>query len=355
MPLTIINSRSPFFVFIEEAGITNSEIYLYLWNGYGSAPANPTYILSKAATSQASTIRYNISPYISEFIDHDIRQNLYDENAYATPIEQWCNVKVDTYADGDLLETKEYLGVVGYGYYNEDANPYNGSCLLNQATYYYPYNITIDPADNELRQVGQLTIQPNTGDYVKWINLNTNDGFILTLDSSNVFEDVSNVIPDNIADGNMLTVYDASDNRLAEYIFKPLDECYYNPVTIDFVNKFGAWQRTFMFKASYKSLEVATTEYNLMQSDVLGYDILEGQRQTFNTNGVDRIKTNSGWVDADYAEVLRQLMLSERVLVNGSPAICLTKTLEIQDSLNINLINYVMEFKYAYDVINNVI
>ena len=355
MPLTIINSRSPYFVFIEEAGITNSEIYLYLWNGYGSAPANPTYILSKAATSQASTIRYNISPYISEFIDHEIRQNLYDENAYATPIEQWCNVKVDRYADGDLLDTTEYLGVVGYGYYNEGAKPYNGPYLLNQTTYYYPYNITDDPAVNELRQVGQLTIQPNAGDYVKWTNLNDNTEIDLVLDSDNIFEDVSNVIPDNIADGNMLTVYDASDNRLAEYIFKPLDECYYNPVTIDFVNKFGAWQRTFMFKASYKSLEVATTEYNLMQSDVLGYDILEGQRQTFNTNGFDRIKTNSGWVDADYAEVLRQLMLSERVLLNGSPAICLTKTLEIQDSLNINLINYQMEFKFAYDVINNVI
>ena len=355
MPLTIINSRSPFFVFIEEAGITNSEIYLYLWNGYGSAPANPTYILSKAATSQASTIKYNISPYISEFIDHAVRQNLYDDNVYPTPIEQWCNVKVDAYADGDLLGTKEYLGVVGYGYYNQYANPDNGPYFLDQKTYYYPYNITIDPAVNELRQVGQLTIQPNTGDYVKWTNLNDNTEIDLVLDSDNIFEDVSNVIPDNIADGNILQVYDVNDNRLAQYIFKPLDECYYNPVTIDFVNKFGAWQRTFMFKASYKSLEVATTEYNLMQSDVLGYDILEGQRQTFNTNGFDRIKTNSGWVDANYAEVLRQLMLSERVLVNGSPAICLTKTLEIQDSLNINLINYVMEFKFAYDVINNVI
>jgi hypothetical protein len=328
---SIINSRSPLFVTIEEAGITNSEVHVYLWNGYGSAPANPTYILSKAATSQASTINYNISPYVSEFIEHAVRQN------------------------GDLLDSQEYLGVVGYGYYNEYANPYNGPYLLNQTTYYYPYNITIDPAGNELRQVGQLTIKPETGDYVRYTNLNTNDGFILPLDSSNVFEDVSNVIPDNIADGNMLQVFDVSDNLLAEYIFKPLDECYYNPVTIDFVNKFGAWQRTFMFKASYKSLEVATTEYNLMQSDVLGYDILEGQRQTFNTNGFDRVKTNSGWVDADYAEVLRQLMLSERVLVNGSPAICLTKTLEIQDSLNINLINYVMEFKFAYDVINNVI
>lgn len=353
--MSIINARSPYIVSIEEAGISNTELYIYLWNGYGTAPANPTYILSKAATSQASTITYNISPYISEFIDHDIRQNLYDDNVYATPIEQWCNVKVDRYADGDLLDTTEYLGVVGYGYYNEYANPYNGPWLLSQKTYYYPYNITVDPAVNELRQVGQLTIQVNTGDYVRYTNLNTDDAFILPLNSSNVFEDVSNVIPDNIADGNMLQVFDVNDDLLAEYIFKPQEECYYNPITIDFVNKFGAWQRTFMFKASYQSLEVATTEYNLMQSELISYDILEGQRKTFNTNGFDRVKTNSGWVNADYAEVLRELMLSNRILVNGSPAICLTKSLDIQDSLNINLINYQIEFKYAYDTINSVI
>jgi hypothetical protein len=245
--------------------------------------------------------------------------------------------------------------MIGYGYYSDGYNPDNGLYFLDQTTYYYPYNITENPAVNQLRQVGQLSLYAMSGGTYKYTNLNTlavtSASFVITTQK---FKDIPCVIASNIADGNKLEILDGS-TVLATYIFKPLEECYYNPITIDFVNKYGAWQRTFMFKASYQSLEVSSTEYNLLQADLLSYDIQEGQRKAFNINGNDKIKMNSGWVDAGYSEVLKQLMLSNRILINGSPAICLTKTLDIQDSLNVNLINYQMEFKFAYDTINSVI
>lgn len=352
----IINARSPYIVSIEEYGSSQTEIYLYLWNGTGSEPAYPTYVLSKNVPTPTNFLtQYNISPYITEFIDHAIRQNIYPTYPINTPITQWCNVQVKRYADGVLLDTVDDFGMIGYGYYSDGQNPDNGLYFLDQTTYYYPYSITENPAVNQLRQVGQLSLYAANGGTYRYTNLNTlavsNNTFTITTQK---FKDIPCVIAANIADGNKLEILGGS-TVLATYIFKPQEECYYNPITIDFVNKYGAWQRTFMFKASYQSLEVSNTEYNLLQADLLSYDVLEGQRKTFNTNGNDKIKMNSGWVDAGYSEVLRQLMLSNRILINRSPAICLTKTLDIQDSLNINLINYQMEFKFAYDTINSVI
>jgi hypothetical protein len=352
--MSIINARSPYYISIEKYGNSQTEIYIFLWNGTGSAPVYPTYVLSKAVPSVTNSLcQYNISPYVNEFIDHAIRQNIYPTYPVDTPISQWCNVKVELYADGDLLDTTTYKGVDGYGYYSQGQNPILTDWLLDEGTYYYPFDITIDPSVNQLRQVGQLTIYNQHR--IEYTNLNDLSVSVETVLNTN-FYDIPCVIPDNIADGNKLEIKDIETGYIyATYIFKPQTECYYNPITIDFVNKYGAWQRTFMFKASYRSLEVSNTEYNLLQADLLSYDIKEGQRKTFNTNGNDKIKMNSGWVNASYSEVLRQLMLSNRILINGSPAICLTKTFDIQDSLNVNLINYQMEFKYAYDTINSVI
>jgi len=350
----IINARSPYIISVDEIGSASTRIDVYLWNGIGSVPSNPTYKLSKAVPSLYNALcQYNIAPYVSEFINHAIRQNVYPVYPTTTPNSQWCNVQVKRYADGTLLSTTDYFGVDGYGYYSQGQNPINGDYLLDEGTYYYPYDITIDPAINKLRQVGQFTLFATSGHTFKYTNLSTLATTTGTFSSSKLF-DIPCVISANIASGNKLEILNGS-TVLHTLIFKPQTECYYEPITIDFVNKYGAWQRTFMFKASYKSLDVSNTEYNLLQSDLLSYDILEGQRKIFNTNGFDRIKMNSGWVDASYSEVLRQLILSNRILINDSPAICLTKTLDIQDSLNVNLINYQIEFKYAYDTINSVI
>lgn len=351
----IINARSPFILSVNVTGSSNVQILIYLWNGTGSAPTSPTYILSKNIPSPTNfLVQFNISPYVKEFLDHAERQNVYGTYPLNTADEQWCNVYVDRIVDGDLLPPRSYLGLDGYGFYSEGENPFNGYFLLDQTTFYYPFNIANDPASDLLRQVGQLTLWADVDYSYKYINLITSTETTGTFTNSG-FQDIPCVIDVNIPEGNLLEIFDENENRLANYIFKPQEECYYNPITIDFVNKYGAWQRTFMFKASYRSLEVSNTEYNLLQADLLEYDIQEGQRKTFNTNGNDKIKMNSGWVDASYSDVLKQLMLSNRILVNGSPAICLTKTLDIQDSLNINLINYQIEFKYAYDTINSVI
>ncbi len=137
-----------------------------------------------------------------------------------------------------------------------------------------------------------------------------------------------------------------------------MEECLYTPVVIDFINKYGAWQREFMFKASFESLTTSATEFNLMQefsSPFASYNTNLNQRQTFNTNGLISYRTNTGWVDESFNSNIQQLLLSERILLDGVPVKMKTKEFEKQKNINNKKINYVLDFESSTDLINNVI
>jgi hypothetical protein len=85
------------------------------------------------------------------------------------------------------------------------------------------------------------------------------------------------------------------------------------------------------------------------------YSGLEGQRKVFNANGKKSIKVNTGWVKETWKDVLKQIMLSERILIDNKPAKINTKSTELFKQINTKQINYSLEFEFAYDVINSVI
>jgi negative regulator of genetic competence, sporulation and motility len=120
---------------------------------------------------------------------------------------------------------------------------------------------------------------------------------------------------------------------------------------------YGAWQREFMFKASYESLSTNTTEFNLMQQMGLfgAYNTELNQRQGFNTNGTISYRVNTGWVNEDFSSNIQQLLLSERILLNNEPVKLKTKEFDKQKNINNKTINYVLEFEQSTDLINNVI
>ncbi|CAB4152468.1 hypothetical protein UFOVP618_12 [uncultured Caudovirales phage] len=154
---------------------------------------------------------------------------------------------------------------------------------------------------------------------------------------------------------NTLQILSSSYTKLAEWEFTPVCESKYTPVTIDFINKYGAWQREFFFKASKNTLAIESSDYNVMQSSASSYDVLQGQKRTFNANARETISVNSGYVNEDFSSNIKQLIMSERILVDNKPAICKTKSLELMKNINNHMINYSLEFEFAYNTINNVI
>ena len=88
--------------------------------------------------------------------------------------------------------------------------------------------------------------------------------------------------------------------------------------------------------------------------DSISYNVNKNTVKTFNINGRDTIKLNTGWVDESYSEVIKQLMLSETIRLNGVPVNITSKSTPLKKGINDKNINYEIGFMYAFDTINNI-
>jgi hypothetical protein len=340
-----IFARSPYLIKIDEAGQSGSKVELFLSNTTFSV--NPQYTLSKLipASNNLETL-YDISPYIREYISF---ADYSPTNTFTTnPTAQRVNVRVKRYklvgSTYTLLDTTDYIAFDGYTYYEYGSNYNLGDFALSIEDNYFYVN----------SHAGIFRVVTGTGYTALYTNLTTSLSTSVSLTNNTVL-DIARVIVANQFDGNIVEIFDGTPTLLATYNFYPKEECKYTPVTIDFVNQFGAWQREFFFKASNDTFSVENTEYNLLKTDSFNYNVQEGQRKIFNANGKKSIKVNTDWVDENWKETLQQIMLSERILIDSSPAKINTKSTELFKHINTKQINYTLEFEFAYDVINSVI
>ena len=342
-----IFARSPYLIRIAETGQNGSKVELFL--SATTFSVSPQYTLSKLipASNNVETL-YDISPYIREYIR--FASCSAGGNAAATnPTTERVNVRVKRYklvgSTYTLLNTVDYLAFDGSTYYESGYNFDLGDYGLDAGNYYY--NPTSDP--------GKIRVTGGASFTAKYTNLST--ATFTSLSISNGTFDIPRVrtTPNELAVGNKVEILDAASAVVKTWYFYPLEECKYTPVIIDFVNKYGAWQREFFFKASNDTFSVENTEYNLLQTNSYNYNTLEGQRKVFNANGKKSIKVNTGWVAETWSEVLKQIMLSERILIDNKPAKINSKSTELFKHINTKQINYSLDFEFAYDVINSVI
>jgi hypothetical protein len=342
-----ILARSPYIIEVNETGQDGSKVEVFLWNNGTTEPTTPQYTLSKLipASNNTQTV-YDIAPYIREYITFTQKQSPYTIEALST--DQYCNVKVKRYKSVagvyTLLNTTSYFGLDGYSYYEEGSNFDYGNYLLEQKTYYYQEGI----------YPGEFNAYMTIAQNLKYTNLST--GASTTVSNASIgWKTAPRVHGAYAAVGNKLEVTDSEGEVLATYYFKPVCEPKYTPVIIDFINQYGAWQREFFFKASKNTLNIESNDYNVMQSSVSSFDIYQGQKKSFNTNARETISVNSGYVYEDFSSNIKQLIMSERILVNDKSAICKTKSLELMKNINNHMINYSLEFEFAYNTINAVI
>lgn len=349
-----IYTRSPFIVQINETGSSTTKLELFIWNGTGSAPASPTYTLSKPVPSATNfSTFYNISSFVNEFISFDTLTTIYNTHP-ATNTSQWCNVIYKRYADNVLLDSISYKAFYGYGSYQDGYNPELSEIALDEGTYYYYYKFGGSLASESNIRPTSIRIESGTSWTIRYTNLLTGSTASLSL-TNNTIQDVFTVNSAYYADGNKFEVLDAALAVQKTFYFRPIEECRYTPVVVDFVNKYGAWQRHHFLGASYESLEINSNEYNLLQSTLPNYNTIEGQIKQFNTNGKDSIKVNTGFVNESFSNILNEIMLSERILVDGYPAKLKTRQFEKLKQINTKMINYTLEFEYAFETINSVV
>ena len=344
-----IFARSPYLIRIAESGQNGSKVELFL--SATTFSASPQYTLSKLipASNDVETL-YDISSYIREYISFLTPSE--PTTSLANPTNERVNVRVKRYklvgSTYTLLNTTDYIAFDGYTYYQEGYNYDAGNYGLEEGNYYYW------EGDGYAGQIRAITGASFTAKYTSFHPSPT----VTSVAISSGTYDIARVLNANLSVGNKVEILNSALAVQKTYYFYPQDECKYTPVRLDFVNRYGAWQTEYFFKASNDTFSVENTEYNLLQTDSYNYNFYEGQRKIFNANGKKSIKVNTGWVDETWNETLKQIMLSERILITQGyylPVKINSKSTELFKHINTKQINYSLEFDFSFDVINSVI
>ena len=358
-------SRSPYIIEIAETGQTGSKVELYLGANIGTS--DPSYTLSKLipATNKIETY-YNISPYVREYFNFTHWQNATglgigaDTNTdYLVPYEL-KKYKLVSGVYSQVGTTEEGTFVDGYNYYMDGQNATTPRVLLDEGTYFYNYDSTISTGQGN-GLWGSFDCEMDIGDEVKYTDLSNGATSTYTAISDGV-KSFARAYLIYAPNGNKVEFLVGGSSVIWTAYFKPQCEPKYKPVAVDFINRYGSWSRVFFQKVNKRSVEIKTNEYKFNPSSLpyVSEDIR--QYKEFNINAKETIKLNTGWVNDNYADVLQELLLSERVTLldydynaDYNPVKVKSKSLQKQTGLNDGMMNYELDFEFAYDMINNVL
>jgi hypothetical protein len=332
--------RSPYFIEIDEAGQTGAKIEIFLWNKGTTEPTTPNYTLTKNIASASQTlISWNVANYAKEFIKPIAPVSV------SVPTEEnvntWCYMKIKTYklvtSTETLLNTETFVCLNGYTQYS---GGYNQSTTDEVVPLVNP-DIKIYKT-NESAYVNVFFDEDLSG--ILWY-----DGIVTGFDFNTT--DFSLYKLPIITGSNWQLDY-----TLYQFTFNVQEICEpkYTPITCKFINRFGGWQFLTFFKANSSSIDVTSKDFNMLPKSI-NYNVLQGQKRVFNSQGKQKIKCNTGWVDENYFELIQDLLLSETVLLDNKPVIVKSQSSEYKTNLKDKNINYEIEFEYNFGLINDVI
>lgn len=374
---TIINARSPYYIKIEPTNPSNTLEYakmeLYIYTGeFQTTPTELRYTLTKTPIGINNFVVFEIGELIKDFIELEFDD---DYNSYAVWVRPVFEYK--TTQAGVINPTPiDYVGLDGYGYFEEGVNPSLSQDLLmsNRTLYvlngndlhvpiYAQTNTSVDfYCGDELVNTDNLTTPTNTDNMIIYAQLENIEDYqsrVETAGGTFVGSSCLTSFMEELESCVTKVVINTPTTSKTVNVYY-LDECRYVPYKVTFVNKFGAFQDIWFFKKSVENTRVKGEEYKasiFSQAD-LSYRTYQHQQQSFLVNGKDTITMNTGFVNDDYNEVVKQLMLSEQIsyLDNGQtiPVNIKTKNVKYKTSRNDKLANYTIEFERSFDIINNI-
>lgn len=179
----------------------------------------------------------------------------------------------------------------------------------------------------------------------------------------NYSEDVGNTfLSSEIVKYFNINIEDAGDDEYIEVTYNDetitlliTDECKYEPIDIFYQNKEGAESTFTFFKKSTETIKVNDEDYESNTGQPLnGYH----QKKRYNVQANQSISVNTGFIAEENNEIIKQILLSERVWKRNGlqfiPLLVASKSLEYKTQSNDKLINYSLDFDYAFNEINSI-
>ena len=389
---TKINLRSPYYIKVSKTDLTSVELKLYIYTGTftanGSVAAGTLrYTINKKPLGSNAYVVFEVSELVRDYLEVEFNGDYNSESV-------WLNaIATVTGGSGSVTVTPDntngFIGLDGYGYFEEGANPTlsttalqsnNSIIALDDNLFRVPVFVAGTESvsllyKGEVKQTIDLSSASvdETTEQIRYISANSTGSGDVTYDSfqervlndGGTFEGSSclSEFLDSISIGLIDEVYVASASGVEVFKVKTLEECLYTPIKVTFVNKFGAFQDLIFFKKSIDKTSVKGEEFKTAVFDqaTLTYKTYQHQRTQFMVQGTDSITMNTGYISEDYNQVIEQLMLSEQVwstFITDSeevrPLVPKTKSFTHKTQLNDKLIDYTIEFDIANNKINNI-
>lgn len=359
MSKPIILARSPFLVEVDEVSSDGSKIEVFIWNGIGSAPVSPNYVLSKFVASPTNfQMKYDISNYIREYIKKPDTQDavamFYTYN--------YCNVKVKRYnlvtGTYTLLDETEYYAVDGYhksghGYSFSDIPELNGTSIYLGLNLYKSYI-------NNFCDFNIFPVINGDGWYIVYGEQGSEVTHTYTIEG-----DEPQIV--NLSyTYDYFQLYNPSEELVETYNFEANEYCQ-DTTTLYYVNSKGFLQTTCLNGTVKLNIETNGSEYQLYEQNYVNGFTIDAEKQAFNKNGVHKFTINTNWKPERWNVILQEIMLSECLFINPSitlqqefynmeivpemnfipfPVKLNTNQTQLFRHINDKLINYQLEFEY---------
>jgi hypothetical protein len=357
----MIRSLSPHYIetpFVNpETGITCDAYILdvFVWSGEKlSPPADPEYTYTIPNPSASTgTNKVNIARVVDDFIEFT------PQIATTTSVvdgvnSAWVKTQV-RYKTGEIFTDaqQKVTELMTRSYYYG----------MDDQSLVYP-TLRLSGTDFKVRNRGLFCIpllvsetQDSEVTVISYPNDVINETFSIpaTTDSNKLVRNVWVSIPQMVSGSYIEVNHNFISEDSIGITLLVTDEWKYSPIQILFQNKYGSEQVVTFFKERSSNISVTSESF---ESD-RGQPI-DGKHQfvTYNVQGREGFKMNSGFVNEATNETFKQLFLSERQwIIEGellTPINIKSKDLTYKTQLKEKLINYEVDFEYSYNEINNI-
>ena len=309
----MIRALSPFYIDtpLVYGGVTCAKYTLnvWVWNGDKSTPdsTNSYQITYQNTTASTGSHSININAIIQDYIEFKEPSLLLSTGIQLIDgnNQEWVYTYV-TYDDLTALEHEETdIMTLGYAYGNEGRNV---TTVSNQ-TLLKPQEYKVNREGNFVFPI-YVPVALGTSDL---ITVKSYPSLDINYSATATQSDESSEIVQYLWVDLSLAV----DDSYIEIVWKGktttldlTDECKYSPLDVFFQNKDGALQTFTFFKKQEESIDVTDSSFETNRGQAS-----DGFHQfvRYGVQGRTTLMAETGWLDEDMNEVLKQILLTERI------------------------------------------
>jgi len=320
------------------------EVKLYVWEGLITGqPTTEQYRIDKARIDTHNNITIEIAELVRDYLEITFNNDYLSHTRWVKAVVEYFDASDNPYTYNNP-ESFTFIATDGYGYFEDGTNPELQRHALISANNIYLPEATAGKLPIFAEGVGKVTIDGSDTQITDNGNTNQKIQYV--------------TIP---ADSNTIQIYDTNDTTLLKTIsVTNICEPKFTPYKITFVNKFGAFEDLYFFKKTIENTNITDESFkrNIVTNTSSTYATYEGQRQRYNVNSKTTLTMNTGFIKEDMNKTIEELFFSENVWIRYEgytlAVMPTSKSLNYKTVLNDKLINYTVDFEFAFDKLNNV-